>query len=389
MTIRRPVLILSLLCLLAAAGAAALLLVNRRDVTTSSAAAYQAYQRGFENENRFYKKEARVDYARAIQLDPEFAEAILGLARQADRDQAISLVERAWTLRDRLTERERLHVDIQRAGLNRQRDEVLALAKALHEKYPRDIMGVQALAGIEGEQGHTERALELFKELLKIDPNYALAYNNIGYSYGYSGDYEKAIENFQKYQFMAPDQANPLDSMGEIQAYSGHYDEAIASLQKALAIKPDFYPAYEHLGVAYEGKGDYARSIESYEKAADLDVTNDMKEIDLLRALRVALFAKNEAAGEKISKALESLPGSRTPSSGGSSCPRSATCSRSATRRSSGDSTNSGPSFSPTFPKPTKARESSRTTRASTFCWPRPSWDWEKRVKRSLFWRRW
>ena len=71
MTMRRPVVILSLLCLLAAAGAAALLLANsRRDVTTSSAAAYQAYQRGFENENRFYKKEARVDYARAIQLDP-------------------------------------------------------------------------------------------------------------------------------------------------------------------------------------------------------------------------------------------------------------------------------------------------------------------------------
>src|SRR5262249_9090392 len=237
-----------------------------------------------QNEQRFYRKEARVDYARAIELDPEFAEAILGLARAADREQALSLVERAWTLRDRLTERERLHIDLQRAGLNHNREEALRLAKTLHEKYPGDLMAILVLAAVESEQGHADKAVELYKELLKWDPNYAAAYNNIGYAYGYRGDYEKAIENFQKYQFMAPDQANPFDSMGEIQAYCGHYDEAIVSLQKALAIKPDFYPSYEHLGVVYEGKGDYPRSIECYEKAADLSLTNDMKEVYFLRA---------------------------------------------------------------------------------------------------------
>src|SRR5262249_10560502 len=152
MRIRRSISVISLLCLLAAAGAAALLMVNRREVTTSSAAAYQAFLRGFENEQRFYKKEARVDYARAIELDPEFAEAILGLARQGERDQAVSLVERAWTLRDRLTERERLHVDLHRAELNHNREEALRLAKALHEKYPGDIMAVKVLADDETNQ---------------------------------------------------------------------------------------------------------------------------------------------------------------------------------------------------------------------------------------------
>jgi len=307
MKIRRSVSIVGLLALLGAAGAAALLLVNRREVTTTSAAAYQAYLRGYENEQRFYKKEARVDYARAIELDPEFAEAILGLARQADRDQAISLVERAWTLRDRLTERERLHVDLMRALLNHQRDEGMRLAKALHEKYPGDIIAVNVLAD-EGGPGQTDRAVELYKQLLAVNPNYAGAYNNIGYSYASRGDYDKAIENFQKYQFMAPDQANPFDSMGEVQAYSGHYDEAIESLQKALAIKPDFYPAFEHLGVAYQGKGDYPKSIECFEKAADLALTNDMKEVDLFRAVRVARCARDAAVAERLMQKLEALP---------------------------------------------------------------------------------
>jgi superkiller protein 3 len=308
MKIRRSLSMVGLLGLLGVAGAAALLLVNRREVTTTSAAAYQAYLRGFENEQRYYKKEARVDYARAIELDPEFAEAILGLARQADRDQAISLVERAWTLRDRLTERERMHVDLMRALLNYQREEAMRLAKALHEKYPGDIMAVTVLAGDEGGPGQTDQSIELWQQLLAINPNYAAAYNKIGYAYGYRGDYDKAVENFQKYQFMAPDQANPFDSMGEVQAYSGHYDEAIASLQKALAIKPDFYPAFEHLGIAYEGKGEYPKSIECFEKAADLALTNDMKEIDLFRGVRVARCARDAAVGERLMQKLEALP---------------------------------------------------------------------------------
>jgi tetratricopeptide (TPR) repeat protein len=308
MKIPRSISIVGLLALLGAGGAAALLLVNRREVTTTSAAAYQAYLRGYENEQRYYKKEARVDYARAIELDPEFAEAILGLARQADRDQAISLVERAWTLRDRLTERERMHVDLMRALFNHQRDESMRLAKALHEKYPGDITAVTVLAGDDANPGQPDRSVQLWQQLLATNPNYAAAYNSIGYTYAFRGDYEKAIENFQKYQFMAPDQANPFDSMGEVQAYSGHYDEAIESLQKALAIKSDFYPAFEHLGVAYQGKGDYPKSIECFEKAADLALTNDMKEVDLFRGVRVARCARDAAVAERLMQKLEALP---------------------------------------------------------------------------------
>ena len=249
--------------LLAAAAAAALYLSNRRDVTTSSSKAFRAYQEGLADEHRFYLKEARASFARALESDPDFAEAMLGLARRADRDQALSLVERAWRLRDHLTERERLHVDLQRADLNRKYDEMVRIARTIHGKYPDDIRAVEYLAGEQIRLGHTDRAVQMFTELLAVHPNNALAYNQIGYFYGYRGDYEQAIENLKKYQFMAPDQANPYDSLGEIQAYSGRYEEAIASLNQALAIKPDFDPAYEHLGVAYEGQGDFPRAIHS------------------------------------------------------------------------------------------------------------------------------
>ena len=69
------------LLLIAAAGAAAVYSRGNRDITTSSQEAYQAWRDGLENERRFYFKEARVGFARALQLDPQFAMAMIGLAR--------------------------------------------------------------------------------------------------------------------------------------------------------------------------------------------------------------------------------------------------------------------------------------------------------------------
>ena len=72
--------------LLGAGVSAAFFMSHRRDVTTTSEAAYQAYREGVANETRFYFKEARLAYAKALELDPSFAMAMLGLARQSKDD---------------------------------------------------------------------------------------------------------------------------------------------------------------------------------------------------------------------------------------------------------------------------------------------------------------
>ncbi len=301
-------LIISALGAVAAVAAAALYLSGRRDVTTSSADAYRAYREGIENEQRFYLKEARLDFARALQGDPEFAMAMLGLARNSDRDQAKSLVDRARRLRSRLTDLERLNVDMEWAYTNGKSDQGLQIARTIHEKYPKDPRATLMLASEEVAQGNTEQATRTFAQLLAIDPNNASAYNQIGYYYAYHGEYDKAIENLKRYQFLAPDQANPYDSMGEIQANLGRYDDAIANLNRALAIKPDFDPAYQHLGVAYEGKGDYAKAIECYEKAAANAVVDGLRAAYLTAALHAAFWLQDRAQTERLIAEIERLP---------------------------------------------------------------------------------
>lgn len=299
--------------LLAVGVMAALYFSNRRDVTTSSDDAYRVFRQALENERRFYFKEARDGFAKALELDPQFAEAMLGLARMTDGEQGLTLVRRAAKQRERLTTRERMHVDLQLATRQGNVEDALKIARQVHEIYPDDIRAAMLLARYEIQGGNTERALQIFGEVLAVEPNNADAYNQIGYYYAYRGEYDRAIENLRKYQFMAPDQANPYDSLGEIQAYSGHYDEAIENLNRALKLKPDFYEAYRHLGVAYEGKGDYARAIASYRKAAQEALNDEMRRELLRQALRSAFLAGDLGSAKEISAQYRAVPGDANP----------------------------------------------------------------------------
>lgn len=308
MTKRRAISVFGLLLLAVAGVAAALLLTNKRDISTASDPAFQTYREAIEDERRFYYKEARLGFARALELDPDFALAMLGLARLSEKEQALSLVRRAARLKGRLSEREQLHVDQHLAGLEKGPEERLKIARAILAKYPDDFRATTTVAMYEMSKGRMEEAVRVFSKLLEADPNSAEAYNMIGYHYGYRGEYERAMENLKKYQFMAPDQANPHDSIGEIQAYSGRYDEAIASLKRALSIKPDFFAAYDHLGVAYEGKGDYAKAFEHYLKAAEFAPMDEGRAPYLYRALRVATISRDLAAARSLMPKFETIP---------------------------------------------------------------------------------
>ncbi|HEX4441480.1 MAG TPA: tetratricopeptide repeat protein [Thermoanaerobaculia bacterium] len=307
---RRALLIVAgVVLLLVAGGAAALLLGARRDVTTSSSAAYEAYKEGVANESRFYFKEARVAYARALELDPNFAMAMLGMARQAnDEGQRLAFLRRATREEPRLTDRERLEVEMQLAFSTQTYEKGLQIARDLHAKYPDDVRSASLLAREEIRKGNTDKAIRIFEELLAVDPNNAEAYNQVGYFYGYRGDYEKAMEYLKKYQFIAVDNANPFDSLGEVQAYSGHYNEAIENLTRALTIKPDFVESHGHLAVAYEGLGDWAKAVAQYEKAAAQTDSPDMKRGMLMAAFKVSYCSHDTESARRLAAEVRALP---------------------------------------------------------------------------------
>jgi tetratricopeptide (TPR) repeat protein len=305
--------------LVAAGTAAAFFLRSRRDVTTSSEQARKAYNEARENDLKMYEREAISGYATALQYDPHFVMATLRLAgkiRGRDPERAKSLLASAARSRDEITPREQLMLRIYEERWGR-RD--IATLGALYDEYlrrfPDDPEGYLMRCDFLASQKRTAEALAEYERLLTVNPNYAIAYNTLGYASAARGDFAKAEDYLKRYRYLAPDQANPLDSLGELYALIGRYDEAEDVLKKALATKSDFFPAYGHLGTVEIGRGNPAKAAQYYLKASD-EATQPMGRLDFRFYASIALLEAGDGAAARkerdrfVAEAVGLPPGS-------------------------------------------------------------------------------
>jgi tetratricopeptide (TPR) repeat protein len=115
-----------------------------------------------------------------------------------------------------------------------------------------------------------DRALEEYNLALKLDPNYGVALNQLGYMYAGREDFEKALEYFQRYAASSPGDANPLDSLAELYFKMGDLDKAITKYKEALEVKPDFFDTYWRIGYMYALREDYAEAMSWIDQFIDV-----------------------------------------------------------------------------------------------------------------------
>ncbi len=266
--------------------------------TTASAAALDAFEAGREAENKLYHRDAIDWYARALEHDPTFFAAKVQLARtvgELEPERAEKLREDALEAdRDRLSPREQFIFD----GLKAFRDNPGAdAAKARQaaaeerierylERSPDDTYVLAIKAAQLFNRGELEESQRIYQRLVELDPNFVLAYNQLGYIAMQMARFAEAEEHFTSYRFIAPDQANPHDSLGELFVILGRYDEAAASFERAIAIKSDFWNSYVHLMIVHTLTGDYAAAEHVIERAVGAGALGPGSRSTLLCTLR-------------------------------------------------------------------------------------------------------
>jgi len=151
--------------------------------TTSSLEALKAFSQGNEQRIVGNQPEAIPFYKRAIELDPNFAMAYARLAvmyqNQFQTELAAQFSQKAYDLRDRVSERERFYISEKYASyVTGDRDEATNVLKAWAQSYPNDYIPHNNLAVNYSLFGQYEDALKESREAVRLSPNNATAQGN-------------------------------------------------------------------------------------------------------------------------------------------------------------------------------------------------------------------
>ncbi len=87
----------------------------------------------------------------------------------------------------------------------------------------------------------------------------------------YKKTVEKDVETFKKFIKLKPDDANAYGNLGVAYSKLGKYKEAIESYKHAIKLKPEFAGAHYNLGAAYLMLNDRDSALEEYKILRDLD----------------------------------------------------------------------------------------------------------------------
>jgi eukaryotic-like serine/threonine-protein kinase len=178
------------------------------EATTSSLEALKNYSMGI-TAGRTQGDAAAIPFMkRAIELDPNFAMAYAALSIEygnvAQPSLAAEFGEKAYELRDRVTEREKLRIT------------------ALYFS----------------SRGEAEKTAQAYEMWIASYPRDAVPYNNLGITYGSMGQNEKALANYQESVQLTPTTPG-YGNLASTYINLNRLDEAKAALDEASAHKLD------------------------------------------------------------------------------------------------------------------------------------------------------
>lgn len=235
--------------------------------TSSSTEAALEFDRAIEASHKLYSREALAHLRKAVELDPNFVLAKASLAaalagRDPDRSKKLHEEVKEADL-SRLTDREQFMVKLTLARLDRDPERMEQVINDYGAHHPNDPFVLYAQAQSAWQRGDLREAEPLYRRVIKVAPNWVVAYNELGYMAMGQGNFKQAEDLFVTYRFIAPDQANPHDSLGELYLLTGRYDEARTELELAIEAKADFCSSYEHLMQVdlLDGNDDEAMSV--------------------------------------------------------------------------------------------------------------------------------
>jgi tetratricopeptide (TPR) repeat protein len=164
--------------------------------TTSSLEALQAFSLGQAEHSALRDQQAIPHLKRAVELDPNFATAYGTLGVSYNNSGAKTLareaLRKAFNLRDRTSEREKLYISAHYYESTGQLDKAMEIYEQWKQSYPRDNVPADNLVLAYSAFGQLDKALANALQAMQLDAKDAYAYQNVASTYIALGRYDEA-----------------------------------------------------------------------------------------------------------------------------------------------------------------------------------------------------
>ncbi len=154
--------------------------------------------------------------------------------------------------------------------------------------------------------GEYEKALEIRRELVKINPENAVYHNSLGVTLHRMKRYEEAAAAKRKAVELEPNTAVYHDNLSAALHCMGHYEEALSETEKAIELAPNNAEYYDSLGRTLHTMKHYEEAAEAKRKAVELEPGNAEYHDSL--SITLHRMGRYEEALKETQKAIELAP---------------------------------------------------------------------------------
>jgi tetratricopeptide (TPR) repeat protein len=139
------------------------------------------------------------------------------------------------------------------------------------EKYPGDFLAHYNLAALMQVGGQLDKAIQLYRDALRIEPSNATARNSLGAVLLVKGDAPGAIAEFRAALDDDPNYSNARYNVAHALAVNGDLIQSAAEYEMFLRAKPDDADAQAGLGTVYFKLHRYPEALRCFRESARLN----------------------------------------------------------------------------------------------------------------------
>ncbi len=124
---------------------------------------------------------------------------------------------------------------------------------------------------VKKSQNAENEAIAAYRQAIKVDPQWAWAYNRLGYALMDNWKFDEAIAAYRQAVQIDPNYANAYYHLGGLLSLQGQPQEAIAAYRQAIQIDPNDAQAYKNLGWILQQQGTLDEAIAAYRQAIQIN----------------------------------------------------------------------------------------------------------------------